>query len=525
MRNLLLFILITATLMPLRAAVWRDYPTESLLDSLDYYMTVADKYDASARRRIYEKKRELHRLPTSRHSEMYRRIGFLYTHVDIDSAFRYYDLSLRAALFGDNREEVARTQLARIRTMPYKGLVYQSITEINDMDVTGMPQDILATYHYTRHLVFENAAQTYAMDSISAIFMRESMASLNSMKPYMVEGTENERYYHFWMRLNPASATYDPSAIRELQDIVDTMAITNPNLPIASAILARNAEGAENDEDTERYYTLSAIADIVQGNSETTSLHRLGKFLYDHGDTRRAYDYLTCALSRSVNSGARLRALEAAETLPRVIDTAERRDRANNRLLIYIVVALVLLTLTLVVLLVNMYRHRRNLAELKERLRIANVNKDVYIRKMLEVYGDNIDAVESFNETAARKLKALQSRDLLRMVEENVVVQKQLQKFYNVFDPAFRELYPDFIERVNELLLPESRFTDDNDTALSAELRMVALMILGITEGRDLARFLGLSLNTVYTYRTKLKNRAIDRSGFEENLRKIGSLA
>ena len=113
-------------------------------------------------------------------------------------------------------------------------------------------------------------------------------------------------------------------------------------------------------------------------------------------------------------------------------------------------------------------------------------------------------------------------RDLLRMVENNDIVQKQLQDFYTVFDSAFINLHPDFVARVNELLQPDQRFAPIAEGAsLSAELRMLALMITGITDSTRLARFLGLSLNTVYTYRTRLKGRAIDRENFEEKVRKI----
>ena len=156
------------------------------------------------------------------------------------------------------------------------------------------------------------------------------------------------------------------------------------------------------------------------------------------------------------------------------------------------------------------------------RLARANTSKDTYIARMLEICASNIDSVENFNRIAARKIKTSQVRDLLRIVENNDVVQKQLQDFYTVFDSAFLNLHPDFVTRVNELLQPDQRLTPLADGApLTAELRMLALMMTGITDSSRLARFLGLSLNTVYTYRTRLKGRALDRENFEEKLRKL----
>ena len=112
--------------------------------------------------------------------------------------------------------------------------------------------------------------------------------------------------------------------------------------------------------------------------------------------------------------------------------------------------------------------------------------------------------------------------DIAARTQADMVVTPCPSCLSNLRHAAKRMEKPEFRARVNELLQPDQRFAPIAEGAsLSAELRMLALMITGITDSTRLARFLGLSLNTVYTYRTRLKGRALDRENFEEKLRKI----
>ena len=130
--------------------------------------------------------------------------------------------------------------------------------------------------------------------------------------------------------------------------------------------------------------------------------------------------------------------------------------------------------------------------------------------------------MSDMNKLTTRKLKAKQYQDLLEMLESGKLMRQQLQTFYDVFDDAVLNSYPDFIPGVNRLLQPDKQFHEsDYKDGLNTELRMLAFMQLGIEDSQELAKFLGLSVNSVYTYRNRLKSRAINRDIFEENIRKL----
>ena len=96
------------------------------------------------------------------------------------------------------------------------------------------------------------------------------------------------------------------------------------------------------------------------------------------------------------------------------------------------------------------------------------------------------------------------------------------REFYQAFDLAFLKIYTTFIDDVNQLLRPEERYNIETPGSLNTELRIYALIRLGIYDSTKIAEFLKYSVNTIYTYRNKIKNKAIDRANFEENIMKIG---
>lgn len=134
-----------------------------------------------------------------------------------------------------------------------------------------------------------------------------------------------------------------------------------------------------------------------------------------------------------------------------------------------------------------------------------------------------IHAVEQFKEfnlLVERKLAAGQSKDLYATVSSGKHSSKVMEGFYSAFDERFLRAYPEFVSRLNGLLQPGKRFPAAEGT-LTPELRIAAFIALGVSTSSNIASLLGLSLNTVYTYRNRLKGRVLDRENFEENLQNI----
>ena len=158
----------------------------------------------------------------------------------------------------------------------------------------------------------------------------------------------------------------------------------------------------------------------------------------------------------------------------------------------------------------------------EERLSRANLAMETYISKFMNLSSDYIESLEDYNRVCRRKLTAGQTDDLLAYIKSDKVLDEARRKFYDVFDSALFNIFPDFTREVNELLQPDKQIVTPQPHMLTTELRIAALTRLGIDDAAVIARFLGISTNTIYTYRNKLRNRAIDRNTFEDNLHKIG---
>ena len=165
------------------------------------------------------------------------------------------------------------------------------------------------------------------------------------------------------------------------------------------------------------------------------------------------------------------------------------------------------------------------LSLLQERLQHANNLKEVYISQFLSLCSIYMDKLNQFSNIVNRKLSAGKVDDIYKITQSGKFIEELSKDFYNIFDDAFLNLYPTFIANVNSLLMPDQQITLQPNEKMNTDLRILALMRLGIEDSSRIAQMLNYSVNTIYTYRNKLKNKAVNREKFEENIMKIQSIS
>ena len=146
---------------------------------------------------------------------------------------------------------------------------------------------------------------------------------------------------------------------------------------------------------------------------------------------------------------------------------------------------------------------------------------DIIIGQLTSLAADYLTALDEYNRLAARKLKVNQGADLLRLAESGRAVREQSARFESAFDKTILTVWPDFVSRVNTLLQPDRQLVPAEEGRLNTELRLLAFMRLGFDDTGRIARLLGLTLNTIYTYRNKAKSRALHRETFDADIRSI----
>lgn len=278
------------------------------------------------------------------------------------------------------------------------------------------------------------------------------------------------------------------------------------------------------------YWALAAIYNIRAARHENEALTRLAIYLFETGDTERAVRYALAAYDDARIYNTRIRKVEVAAPLARgLAHEAERNDLLSRRLTLWRAAAGVLLlalAATLAAVVAGRRRQRRlrrghgELADshraLIGRLREEVGVKSEYITRFLELSLDSIFQIEQLRHLLLVKARAGETDRLLKVLNDPARFDDFRRVCLQRFDIAFLRLYPDFMQTVNSLIRPEEQIKLPDTEILSNELRVLAFMRLGITDSPRIATILGVSTNTVYFYRNKLRRKAVDRENFEK---------
>lgn len=306
------------------------------------------------------------------------------------------------------------------------------------------------------------------------------------------------------------------------------------------------------NSDMERYWLASsANSDLRCGIMDQASLWMLAGKLSSEGDLERAYRYVECSWRCATMFNAHLRSWQISPVLTVINDNYKNQLRNTNHLLRVLVGAVSFLALVLFGLYIYVRRKRRQLAAARNELKEANLElvslneqlsdknqkllttnillsdanrvKDEYIGKFLSICSDYIDKLDNYRIKVHRKLKANQYSDLLRMTGSEQLKEDELKELFDNFDAVFLRLFPTFIEEFNSLLRPEEHIVPSSKSRLNTDLRIFALIRLGIDESSKIAEFLHYSPNSIYAYRARIKNKAAgNRDDFEQRVKEIG---
>ena len=315
---------------------------------------------------------------------------------------------------------------------------------------------------------------------------------------------------------------------------------------------ARICEQLNRREEMKNWFIRSAMADIKTATKDNASLFSLAITLLEDGDYARAFRYSSFSLEDALAFDSKLRQWQIAAILPAVqksYTNIQQTHQRKTRDMLVVMSALAFLLLGGSFALFRLYRRQigysrriaemnkeikrssdtladfnRRLKKMNRELKEANAAKEEYIGLFLSMCSKYIDKMKAY-QSSVRKLALAGNVD--RLIAETSSpnnVEKELKEFYNMFDEAFLKLYPKFVEEFNGLLREDARIEPKKGKLLNTELRIFALIRLGITQSSDIASMLRYSVNTIYNYRAQIKNSALgDRDYFEEKIKEIGN--
>lgn len=305
--------------------------------------------------------------------------------------------------------------------------------------------------------------------------------------------------------------------------------------------------GKKNDKKQESIWlAISAINDIKSVTKEYVSLRLLAVKLYESGDIERAYNYMSCSLEDAMFCNARLRTIEISQMLPLISYTYQHQAKAKQKILFGSVLIISILLVFLLIAIWRVIRQMNKLANARKELSDANLQlnelnheltdknntlteanviKEEYIAKYMDQCSLYIDKMDEYRKNLHKIATTARHEELIFKIKSKDFIDDVLLEFYQNFDKTFIQLFPHFVEELNELIISEERIHLKPGQILNLELRIYALIRLGINDSIKIAAFLRCSTNTIYNYRTRNRNNSLgERETFEEKIMKIGSI-
>lgn len=513
----------------------RETEIDSLLKVLDKTIAKRAVYTAEKEQKIDSIKRVLQRERSLENRyHLNNELIAEYQSFKCDSALAYINRNIQLAHGLDNKEFIDESRLRLAFVLSISGLFTQAFEIFNTIEFDDLPHHLKVYYCWGYIRYNENLIKYTDNPNYDGVHFAEIARCRDTLMNLL--GKDSDMYLKEKSFKLKAEGEFEASA--EIQ-----LALFK-NEPVDSHGYAMSAMGLSmihkalgNELLQEKYLLLAAITDVRLAVKENESLLNLAMYLHHKGAIDRAYNYIQAALKDANFYNSRFRNAVIARTQPIIEATYLAKIEQQRRNLRSYALAISAFLVVLIVTLYFLYkqiktvsRARRNLNAINvqlistnQRLDEANLIRERYIGYYINQCAVYLDKLDEFRKTVSRKIKAGQLDELQKLSAATATLEKDAQELYTDFDSTFLEVYPDFVEAFNALLREDERYVLKKNH-LNTELRIFALIRLGITDVNQIATFLRYSMQTIYNYKSKVKGKAAtDPEHFEENVKKIGT--
>jgi len=474
---------------------------DSLLQVLDHTIALRETYTKQKEEQIETLKRQRASLRSSTHSptELYdinRAIIGQYESLVCDSAEVYINHNIALARETGNEEWLTDSRLQLAFVYALSGLFVQADEVLGSFDDARLEGAQRARWCWTSIRYLENYSK-YTADPRLAEVYNARIAQLRDtlLAIFPVGSPEYLNEYAYKLQ---AEGDY-PGAIEIRQSIFADQRPDSHGQAMAAASLAKIHRTTGERELENHYLKIAAIADTRFAAKENEALLTLAMNLFAEGDITRAYTYTNAALADANFYNSRFRNSIIARVQPVVERNYLDRIESQRRRLIYGVVLSSLLGVGLAVALTVVFRQIRIVK--KARVRLREMNRELIAANSCRE-ATYIHKLDDFRKNVNAKIRSGQVDKLYDPSDARF--EKEMAEMFSNFDRAFLQLYPDFVREFNAMQGREARHVKKTDR-LNTELRIFALMKLGVTDAVQIARFLNCSVQTIYNYRSKAK--------------------
>ena len=501
----------------------KDVGAEAELDRLDKTLEEVHKYDRKKKDNLDSIGKLLAATSaddTRRRWELNMALGKQYLAFCSDSSAYYFNLAHKIAEGAGMETEDVDSRISLAYAQSAAGMFTLAFNSLNALDTVPMSVEYRILYAKVARQLFSY------MDEYAKGYESEGMEYRKKgleYEQYLIDHLpDSDRYGKFMYAQQSHRQGKDAQARKLAMEVLKTLPENTNLYGMTAYLMAQISRSEGNDAEYGRYLALASISDVKSSVKETMALPALAKWLYNKGEVDRAYRYINASLEDATESNARMRTVEIATLLP-MVDDAYRKEVSSSRdeLMLYLALVIVLFAVT-GGLLAAMFRAMRRTSSINRKLAQQSKVQESYIGHFLGLCSSYSDKLDSMRRLVNRKIAAGQTEELLKMLKSGKYTDTENDDFFAIFDETFLDLYPTFLDELNALLKPECRITHKRGTPLSTEIRIYAFVRLGVEESVKIARILHCSVSTIYTYRNRMRGRAINRESFEKDVLGIG---
>jgi len=471
-----------------------------------------------------------------------------YSNFQSDSAFYYIEKNQLLIEALQNKNKRLENRFQYIFLCAQSGFLNESHDALMELEPLYEAMSVAQKVEYNKQYerLFMNLRE-YAQKSHLEEKYKEQETAYSQKISELVHPQSKDFYYYSFKQHYAEGALQD--ALTDMTAYYQLIDTTSNDAARALYNLSLIYKAKKDTLNEERSLIRSVTADIKSAVMQNRSLRLLAEIQNNKGDIQRAYHYLNISLQDANFYNTRLRNSQIAEAIP-IIQKEYQLQRDKQELYLRIGISLTGLCLLLTLAIALYLRKKRKqlsiarsqligingelnginneVKQKNEELNLLTTSlmesdriKEKYIGHFLKLCSMYIQKIGDYQKLVNRKIKSGQIDDLYKINSSTQYLLKESKDFYTQFDEAFLQIYPSFVGEFNALLKEDQQFILKEDDLLNAELRIYALIRLGIKDSSQIAEFMGYNPVTVYTYRTKVKSRAKDKENFDKDVLNI----
>ena len=518
--------------------------SSSVLAQVDYKSTLENLDEEILKREYYYEKREqrirslilLSQETNNKNNlfSIYKTLNKEYQPYNSDSALYYSSKCLEIANKSNGEISIVDAKLLQAKSLVQLGLYEETDDILKSLNTKNLTKNELINY-YTNKVSLNRFKSVYQPKT-------DFLPDYNQYR---------EAYQDSLLKiLDKSSAKYMVTLADRKMDVGDFKSMRDIMLKSLSklapndraygytAYTLADAYGKLGEDKYKiKYLALSSISDIINGVRENSAIRELALLLFNKGDITHSNEYIQIAFEDAIYSNAKLRSYEVSQILPLINDKYEemRNRMSKNKTIFNSIFAVFTIFLGFGIFYILKQKKRlqgaferneivndqmfelnkilednnKKVSSYNTDLELLNKGKEDYIAHYLKLSSSYIRKIDDYRKMLYKKAQKDKKEDLIKTLRSNEFVNNELKIFYKDFDKSFLELYPNFVHDFNLLLKEEEQINLRSSEILNTELRVFALIRLGITESAQIARFLRYSVTTIYNYRTKMRNNSL----------------